>query len=421
MNHPLVALVDCNNFYVSCERVFCPRLEGKPVVVLSNNDGNAVARSEEAKQLGVGMGEPVMNVRKLLFRGLEIFSSNYALYGDFSARVVEVLHSFSPGVEPYSIDECFLEVPVPAESAARWAVDLRRTAGRWTGIPVTVGIAPTKALAKVANRIAKKRHRDTGVLVLTEAGRIEEALRGLPVGDVWGIGPSYDRQLTGMGIRTAWHFRETPDEWVDRLMGVVGLRLAKELRGEPCLDLEQVRDPKKNINVSRSFGRPVDALSEMREAAATYAAQAAVKLRGERSAAAGLTVYLATDRFRDEPQYSNAATGRLAPATDDSRRIVACAVQGVSAIFREGYRYKKAGVMLHDLVSRGEVQGELFASGDGEGSGELMGALDRVNRRFGRGALRFAGEGFRKGWRTRFSRRSPGYTTRWSDLPTATA
>jgi len=421
MSRPLVALVDCNNFYVSCERVFCPRLEKKPVVVLSNNDGNAVARSEEAKQLGVGMGEPVMNVRKLLFRGLEIFSSNYALYGDFSARVAEVLAAHAPRLEQYSIDECFLEVPVGEERAARWAVDLRRTVERWTGIPVTVGVAPTKVLAKVANRIAKKRHRDTGVLVLTEAGRIEEALRGMAVGDVWGIGPSYERQLTSAGVVSAWDLRQTPGEWVDRVMGVVGLRLVRELRGEPCLDLEKVRDAKKNINVSRSFGRPVAALSEMREAAATYAAQAAVKLRGEGSAAAGLTVYLMTDRFRDEPQYSNAATGRLAPPTDDSRRIVACAVRGVSALFREGYRYKKAGVMLNDIVPRGEVQEELFVPGDGEGSGNLMEALDGVNRRFGRGALRFAGEGFTKGWKTRFSRRSPGYTTRWEDLPTAMA
>jgi DNA polymerase V len=421
MSRPLIALVDCNNFYVSCERVFRPRLEGLPVVVLSNNDGNAVARSEEAKALGVGMGEPVTSVRKLLFRGLEVLSSNYALYGDLSARVAEVLHAFSPVLEQYSIDECFLELPVAGDDAPRWALDLRRTVGRWTGIPVTVGIAPTKALAKVANRIAKKRNRDTGVLVLTGESRIEGALRGLAVGDVWGVGPSYERQWTGLGLRTAWDLREAPEEWVDRVMGVVGLRLVKELRGEPCLTLSEVRDPKRNINVSRSFGRPVTALSEMREAAATYAAQAAVKLRGEKGAAGGLTAYLMTDRFKEEPQYSNAATGRLAPATDDSRRIVACAVKGVEAVFREGYRYKKAGVLLHDLVPRGEVQEELFAPADAPWSAELMGALDGVNRRFGRGALRFAGEGIAKGWKTRFARRSPGYTTRWEDLPVATA
>ena len=417
-----MALADCNNFYVSCERVFEPRLEGKPVVVLSNNDGNVVARAEEAKALGIGMGEPIGNVRGLFGRhGVEVFSSNYALYGDLSARVAEVLAAFTPSIESYSIDECFLEVPVAAAEAPRWAREVRCTVRRWTGIPVTVGVAPTKVLAKAANRLAKKRCRDTGVLCLTEEACIEEALKTLAVGDLWGIGGSYERLLTDAGFSTAWDLRCAPDEWVGRAMGVVGLRLVRELRGEPCLGMEEVRAPKQNINVSRSFGRPVTQAVELREAAASYAAQAGVKLRGEREAAGALTVYLMTDRFRDEPQYSNAATGRLAPPTDDSRLLVACAVRGILSLFREGYRYKKVGILLQDLVPRGEVQGEFFAPEPDEKSGELMGVLDGVNRRYGRGSLRFAGEGLAQGWRTRFSRRSRAYTTRWSDLPTATA
>lgn len=419
----LFALVDCNNFYASCERVFDPSLEGKPVVVLSNNDGIVVARSNEAKALGIGMGVPEFQIRGLIRRhDVRVFSSNYTLYGDMSQRVMETLAQLAPDFEIYSIDEAFLSLSgFAGRDLAEYGRAIRATVKRWTGIPVAIGLAETKTLAKVAARVAKRSKEDAGVFDLTSCRNRDALLAGTPVEDVWGVGPAFARLLTRHGIATALALREADEQWIGRCLGVVGRRLVLELRGVSCLPLEDCPQPKQGITVSRSFGRPVTTLAEMREAVADYSVRAAEKLRGERLAATVLTVFLTTNTFKDEPQYSNAVTMTLPGATDGTPDLLRCALSGVARIFREGYRYKKAGVMLTALVPAGRVQHDLFDHFDRERSSRLMRAVDRLNDQMGAGTLRYAAEGFSKRWRARFERRSPAYTTSWRELPVAKA
>jgi len=420
----IFALVDCNNFYASCERVFDPRLEGKPVVVLSNNDGIVVARSNEAKALGIGMGVPEFQIRHLIRRhDVQVFSSNYTLYGDMSRRVMEALSQFAPDIEIYSIDEAFLSLAgFTTRNLTEYGRMIRTTVKRWTGIPVSVGIAGTKTLAKVAARVAKRTQDAAGVFDLTVCQDRGALLAGIPVEDVWGVGPAFARFLTRHGITTALALRDADEQWIGQHMGVVGRRLVLELRGVSCLALDDCPPPKQGITVSRSFGRPVTSLPEMQEAVAAYTARAAEKLRGERLAVNVLTVFLTTNTFKtDEPQYSNTVTIKLPVATDSTPDLLHYALPGVERIFREGYRYKKAGVMLTALVPASQVQGHLFDQQDRERSGRLMRALDRLNDRMGAGTLRYAAEGFIKRWRARFERRSPAYTTNWRELPVAKA
>ena len=417
------ALVDCNNFYASCERVFDPKLEGKPVVVLSNNDGCVVARSDEAKAMGIGMGVPEFQIRRLLrAHDVQVFSSNYALYGDMSRRVMDTLAQFTPNLEVYSIDEAFLSLSgFASRNLTEYGRMIRATVKRWTGIPVSVGIGETKTLAKIAGRVAKRSKEAAGVCDLT-AGRDRDALlAGTAVADVWGVGPASARLLTRYGITTALALRDADERWIGRQMGVVGRRLVVELRGIACLALEDCPPPKQGITVSRSFGRPVTSLADMREAVAFYTGRAAEKLRAERLAVNVVTVFLMTNPFKDEPQYSNAATVTLPVATDSTAVLLRYALPGVERIFREGYRYKKAGVMLTALVPANQVQGNLFDRQDRERSSRLMRALDRLNDHMGAGTLRYAAEGFTKRWRARFERRSPAYTTNWRDLPVVRA
>ncbi len=360
---PVFALVDCNNFYVSCERVFDPKLDGKPVIVLSNNDGSVVARSNEAKALGIAMGVPAFQIRSLIrAHDVQVFSSNYALYGDLSRRVMDTLAQFSPQVEVYSIDEAFLSLSgFTGRDLTEYGRAIRATVKRWTGIPVSVGIAETKTLAKIAGEVAK-RTRDAG----------------------------------GVCDLTAWP-------------------------GVSCLTVEDCPPPKQAVTVSRMFGRPITTLAEMREAVAAYTARAGEKLRHERLAATVLTVFLTTNPFKDEPQYSNAATVTLPVATDATPELLRQALRGIERIYRDGYRYNKAGVMLTALVSASQAQGDLFDDRDRERSSRLMRLLDRLNAEMGAGTLRYAAEGYVKRWRTRFERRSPASTTNWRDLPVAKA
>lgn len=420
---PVFALVDCNNFYASCERVFDPKLEGKPVVVLSNNDGIVVARSNEAKALGIGMGVPEFQIRRLIrAHDVQVFSSNYALYGDMSRRVMETLAQFTPNLEAYSIDEAFLSLTgFTSRNLTEYGRTIRVTVKRWTGIPVSVGIAETKTLAKVAGRVAKRSNEAAGVFDLTACQDRNALLAQTPVEGIWGIGPNYAQLLTQNGIQTALDLRVADDHWIRKRIGVVGLRIVQELRGVSCLPLEECPPPKQGITVSRSFGRPITALTEMRQAVVTYTARAAEKLREERLAVNVLTVFMTTNTFKDEPQYSNAATIKLPVATDSTSDLLRYALPGVERIFREGYRYKKAGVMLTALVPACQIQGNLFDQQDRERSSRLMRAVDRLNVHMGDGTLRYAAEGFTKHWRARFERRSPAYTTNWRDLPVAKA
>jgi DNA polymerase V len=420
---PVFALVDCNNFYASCERVFNPMLEGQPLVVLSNNDGCVVARSNEAKAFGIGMGVPEFQIRPVLrAHRVQVFSSNYTLYGDMSQRVMETLELFSPDLEVYSIDEAFLGlVGFERRNLTEYGRLIRRTVKQWTGIPVSVGIAETKALAKIANRIAKRTPDTGGVSNLLACPDREALLDRVAVEDIWGIGPSSARLLKQHGIMTALQLRQADDQWIRKHLGIVGLRLVYELRGRSCLELEECPQPKQGITCSRAFGKPIATLSEMEEAVSSYVARAAEKLRGEGLAATVLTVFLMTNEFKDEPQYRNSVTCSLAVGTDTTSELIRAALRGLHTIYRDGYRYKKAGVMFTALIPASQVQPDLFDLQDRPRSKRLMAALDAVNDRWGAGTLEYAASGLTKPWKTQFHRRSPAYTTDWNALPVVTA
>jgi DNA polymerase V len=411
-------LIDCNNFYVSCERAFQPALQGKPVVVLSNNDGCVIARSEEAKALGIPMGLPAFQMEERFpDHTIEVYSSNYALYGDMSERVMTTLAQFTPEVEVYSIDEAFLNLAGCGDGdLAAYGHCIRQTVRQWTGIPVSIGIGETKTLAKLANRVAKRMKDAQGVVDLTASSHQEEVLAAIPVQDIWGIGPSYTRLLQSHSIHTALALRQAKDWWIRKKMGVVGLRIVWELRGISCLSLIQCPPPKKSLMVSRSFGQSITTVAEMREAVATYMSRAAEKLRRGQLAAGVLTVFITTNHFSDELQYSNAVTLTLPVATNDTAELLAYALCGMEHIFQTGFRYKKAGILLTELVPAQQIQLSLFDNRDRERSARLMAAVDYINTRMGAGTIRYAAVGVRNRWKMRSTRRSPRYTTRWEEL-----
>jgi DNA polymerase V len=411
------ALVDCNNFYVSCERVFNPKLLGRPVVVLSNNDGCVVSRSEEAKALGIRMGVPLFHVRELVERhDIEVLSSNYGLYGDMSARVMETLGSWSADVEVYSVDEAFVSLPSGADREASAAGrEVRQTVRRWTGLPVSVGIAQTKTLAKVAAHVAKKSDRAEGVVSLLSAARVERALARVGVEDVWGVGHRRAQLLKSAGLNSALDLRNADARWIKRKLGVDGLRLVHELRGVPCHTLETLPRSKKGITSSRSFGRPVRALAEIREAVAFHVTRAAEKLRREHLAARVLTVSLLTDRYAGA-LYAPTAVVRLASPTDLTPELIREAHAAVERAFQEGAAFKKAGVMLGELVPATPVQRNFFDGVDREKVRRVMKAVDEINARMGRDTVRLAAVGFEQAWQMRSARRSPRYTTCWNEL-----
>lgn len=420
---PLFALVDCNNFYVSCEQVFQPKLTGKPVIVLSNNDGCVVARSNEAKALGIGMGVPEFQIRPLLkAHQVQVFSSNYALYGDLSQRVMETLEQFCPDIERYSIDEAFLSLSgFTSRHLTNYGRTIRRTVQRWTGIPVSIGIAETKTLAKLANRIAKRNPDTSGVFDLTACSDRDRLLGRIPVEEVWGIGPNHARTLINKGITTALHLCQADHQWIRRHLGIVGLRLVKELGGRSCLALEDCPPPKQSITCSRSFGTPITTLTAMEAAVSVYVSRAAEKLRREGLAATHLTIFLTTNPFKAGPQYSNALTRTLPVATDSTPELIRVVLHSLQRIYREGYAYKKAGVLLTGLVPVSQIQFDLFTTSDRSRMVHLMKALDVVNDRWGSSTLQYASSGLTKNWTAKFMRRSLAYTTRWSDLPTVSA
>ncbi len=422
---PVYALVDCNNFYASCERVFAPHLAGRPIVVLSNNDGCVIARSAEAKAAGIPMGKPAFMCRELFTRhGVAVFSSNYALYGDMSARVMATLSRFTPTMEIYSIDEAFLDLAGLPGGPVATAHELRETVVRWTGIPVSVGIGPTKTLAKLANRAAKKRPESGGVLDLAACPDLDAVLAATPVEDVWGIGRRHAAMLEGFGIRTALAFRELPRDFVKKRMTVQGLHTLLELRGQPCIDLEHAPPPARTLMSSRSFGRAVTSLDELAEAVAEYAARAAARLRARGLFASGVQTYVQTYAGKDgRPPYANAACAAPRAATAHTGELIAAARQALETIFRPGHRYKKAGVILLGLEPAGRRQLSLLdAPPEEDARGKrLMAALDAVNAKWGHGALAPAACGIDKPWAMRQASRSPRYTTVWDELPVARA
>jgi len=412
------ALVDCNNFYASCERVFDPRLEGRPIVVLSNNDGCVIARSNEAKALGIDMGTPYHHCRDRLRRhGVHVFSSNYQLYGDMSRRVMDTLRTLAPDVEVYSIDEAFLGLDRVAFAApAELAIALRARVRQWTGIPVSIGIGPTKTLAKLANRHAKK-HVEAGVFDVAGLADRNAWLDRFDVEDVWGISKAWGERLRALGIRSAGQLARADPRLVRVHLSVVAERIARELAGIPCHGLAEVTPPRKTILASRSFGRPVTCKTELGQAVANFAARACRKLRAQGSRAAAVQVFLTTNRFRaEEPQYANAMTVGLGVPSSDTRIITAHALAALARLYRPGFRYQKAGIMLLDIVPAESRQGHLFLPTDQTVSDRLMATVDRLNARMGADTVFLAAEGVAKGWSMRAEHRSPRYTTQWTEL-----
>jgi DNA polymerase V len=418
-----IALVDVNNFYVSAERVFNPKLEGRPVVVLSNNDGCVVARSAEVKALGVPMGEPWFKLKALARKhGIIALSSNYALYADMSNRVMSVLSDFSPRQEVYSIDECFLDMEGMPGSHAETGEVIRSRVRKWVGVPVCVGIAPTKTLAKLANHCAKKSLAgQEGVCDFTTMSerKIGQILDGIEVGEVWGIGRKLTEQLKAGDIHTVRQLRDFDVSRLRSRFGVVMERTVRELRGTPCLEMTDISPPKQQIISSRSFGRYVTDLQELEEAVSTYMGRAAEKLRRQNSVAATAYVYIRTNPHKDgESQYSPGMTVGLSQPTNDTRRLTEAVLACLRRIYCPEFRYQKAGVMLSDIIPAGIAQGDLFAVEPMTAkTNKLMSTLDLVNLRMGQGTLRMASEGIAQSWKMKRGSMSPAYTTRWSELP----
>ncbi|HNP24434.1 MAG TPA: Y-family DNA polymerase [Panacibacter sp.] len=417
----MYALVDCNNFYCSCERVFNPKLENRPVVVLSNNDGCAIARSEEAKALGIVMGTPEFMIREqVLEHGIAIFSSNYPLYGDLSDRVMKTLVSFVPRMEIYSIDEAFLDMhDLYNQDLLALGVEIRRTVRRHLGIPVTVGIAPTKTLAKMANRYAKKKHRDTGVFWAASDELIDQVLAATEVVDIWGIGAQYAKLLRINGFKTAKDLRDAPDEWIRQKMSVVGLRLLHELRGRPSIACAFTAPAKKNICTSRSFGKLISDYKTLSEAVSNYTAACALKLRQQQSCAKELHVFLQTNPHRvQDQQYMRSITLQLETASSMTNELIRYALKALDIIYQPGFNFMKCGVMVQDIKPEDAIQHALFDSVDRSKNKTVMHALDKVNKALGKDLVRFAAQGFEKKYRLRAGYLSKRYTTNMNELLT---
>ena len=418
----MYALVDCNNFYASCERVFDPSLEHRPVVVLSNNDGCVIARSQEAKDLGIKMGEPIFKCRdRIRKHDIVVRSSNYTLYQDLSRRVVETIRHFVPDIEVYSIDEVFLDlVPMVERDLEALSRTVRHTVRKWTGIPVSIGLGTTKTLAKAANRIAKRRPGADGFHRFPDADpERTRTLEAIGIQDVWGIGRRWARRFTDLGIRTALDLSRVPPSEVRRNFNVVAMRTALELRGVPCQQLETVPEPRQTLVRSRSFGEMVTEWTDLSEAIATHATRAAEKLRAEGGRAGRLSVFLNTNRFREDlPQYHRSGTCELLPHTNTTPVILGKAMEIGRRLWRAGFHYKKAGVMLSELAFE-HAQTSLFDDRDHARDERLMAALDRINQKMGAHTLHPAATGRpdRQRWQMKRGFHSPKYTTRWSDLP----
>lgn len=416
-----LALIDGNAFYCSCERVFDPKLERRPVIVLSNNDGCAVARTAEAKALGVRMGQPFFQIRDLCRReGVVALSSNYALYGDMSRRMNQIYERFSPDVEIYSIDESFIDVSqLPVKDRTAWASDLRATTRQWTGIPTCVGIGPTKTLAKLANKAAKGT--DSGVLDLSDPIDRARVLAGFPIVDVWGIGGASQAKLAALGIQFAGQLRDMNPKLARQLMTVMGEKIVHELNGISCIPLETVAPQRQGCAVTRSFSERVTNKSQMEQAVAGYATRLGEKLRRHVLATNHVTVFMHTSRFADdEPQRSVSMTVDIPEATNDSLALIRASRRAVDALWKSGYRYSKAGIITQDLVPPPIPQRALFDNLDHERAAKVMAAMDEANRRWGRATVVPAAVGIssKSGFTTKFEMRTPRYTTRWNELPT---
>lgn len=412
-------LVDCDNFYVSCERLFNPSLNKRAVIVLSNNDGCVVARSQEAKKLGIKMGEPFFQIKQLCERlKILVYSSNYSLYGDISQRIMRILGTMAEEIETYSIDEAFLTFSSkPAKDLLLYCTEIRRIIKKWVGISVSIGIASTKTLAKVATSIAKKN--GEGVCLLNTG--IEDVLKKVPVEDIWGIGSNTKVKLHARSITTAWEFQKQDPISIRKLLGVVGERILWELKGRSCLPLERV-SAKKSIASSRSFGKIITEQTELAEALSTYVNTACVKLRQQKSCAQAICVYLelAIDYQSNEPytgprQHSTVISFKS--PTNDTPQIISAAKSCLEYLYRKGLRYKKCGVILLDLISEARVSADLFMEKPHKNRQSVAKVFDALNKRFGKNTLFYGAMGVNPDWKMRSQKRSGGNSSCWDDLP----
>ena len=415
----MIALIDCNNFYVSCERVFNPGLKNRPVIVLSNNDGCAVARSEEAKALGIGMGTPAFMIRDLIQKHkVQVYSSNYTLYGDMSARVMQVIREFVPRTEIYSIDEIFADLSsLKYADCTLLAVNIREAVMRCTGIPVTIGIAATKTLAKMANRYAKKSMPANGVFCADAEWKLNDLLGFTPVNEIWGIGEQHQKLLAKNGFMTAADFIRAPADWVRKEMAVVGLRTQTELKGITSIKWTDAAQPKKNICTSRGFGKLITSKREVQQAVATFTSSCAQKLRKQQSCARRIHVFIQTNIHRkQDDQYFHSITLDLSVATNSTRELLKYAMTALDIIYLPGYKYNKTGVMVLDLIPASQVQLGLFDQGRNEKEKATMKAIDAINQSYGNEVVRMATQEFNKKWKLKQDHLSERYTTRFEEL-----
>lgn len=418
------AIVDCNSFYCSCERLFRPMLRTHPVVVLSNNDGCIVSRSDEARKLGVQMAGPYFQARHIIQENnVAVFSSNYNLYGDLSWRVMETLRSFSTTVEVYSVDEAFMDLSdVPEKELEAVALQIRERVEQWTGISVSVGVAPTKTLAKLANYHAKKNKTLTNCInVIATPESVAKALQATRINNVWGVGRALTNKLINQGITSAWELSQLPEEWGHRHMGgVTGVRLIRELKGIPSIDMEDPLKVKRMIATTRMFGEPVGDITAIKEAVATYTTRAAEKLRRQHSAAKVVSVFIVSKEqdhlidFHHGPSISSYTT--LPSATSITQELIKPAVELVDQLYKRGKEYKKAGVMLSGLVPDDSIQGNLFLQPEQNNNRFLMDVLDNINFSMRDDILKFASVGLERNWKMRQELHSSRYTTRWEEL-----
>lgn len=419
----MYALADCNNFFVSCERVFRPDLERTPVVVLSNNDGCAIARSNEAKRMGIRMGQPMFEFRDLIESGsVTVFSSNFALYGDMSRRVQQTLSRFSPAIEVYSIDESFIDLNgmSPDTDFDLWAKTVSKECRRCTGIPVSVGVAPTKTLAKIASKLCKQYPATRGGCWMYKPPDVEKVLRRFPVEDIWGIGRRSSRRFKEyFGMKTAWDFYSKDGNWINNEMGISGLRTWKELHGEPCIDFEDTVQAKKQIMISRTFAKEITEPDDLAAQISMFCSMAVEKLRKQSSCCSNATVFIMTNRFRKESgktQFESRLV-QFPTATDSTLEINTAVMHAAHDMFRSGYGYKRAGVILGDIIPADKVQLSFFDEVDRERHSRLMKVMDSINRRDGRNTIGVASQSL-EGIKMSREHLSPCYTTDWNDIVT---
>ncbi|MBT7624024.1 MAG: Y-family DNA polymerase [Flavobacteriaceae bacterium] len=415
----MFALVDCNNFYASCERVFNPKLEKKPIVILSNNDGCVISRSNEAKSIGIPMGAPAFKYNSLFKKNkVHVFSSNFPLYGDMSSRVMSILSKFTPNIEIYSIDEAFLKFEgFENYDLESYCEEIKNMVFKWTGIPVSIGIAPTKALAKVANRIAKKFPNQTkGVYLINSKKKRIKALKWLNIGDVWGIGFRHAEKLKNIKINTAYDFINLEDNWVRKNMSVVGLRLKKELEGKSVLDLEEIRSPKKAIATTRSFEGTITDYEEIKERISTFAICCAEKLRAQNSNCNSIYVFVRSNKFqKNKTQYRNGILMTIPFSTNSNMIISKYAIEGLKRIFKKGINYKKAGTIVMGLDSSDNYQLNLFENENPKHK-YLMKTIDFIEKKVGQSKIKLASQDLRKRWKMKQEKLSPNYTCKVDEI-----